>query len=118
MVAGLATLRMLTPEAYERLSSFTQRLGAELDTAFKESGVQAQITTVGSLFRIHFLSSRPRNYREAAVEGRELHRWLFLWLLNHGILWGNGGNVSLPMEEVHIDQLISSVKAALQDYRT
>ena len=116
MVAGLATLRTLTPEAYEKLSSMTRRLGSELDSAFKQSGVQAQVTTVGSLFRVHFLPSLPRNYREASLDDKVMHRWLFLWLLNHGILWGNGGNVSLPMEDVHIDQLVSSVKAALQDY--
>ena len=114
MVAGLAALQTMTPEAYEKLGSLAQKLGTELSAAFAEAGVQAQVTVVGSLFRVHFLPCVPRNYREAAVEDKLMHRWLFFSLLNQGIHWGYGGNVSLPMEEVHIDRLVSGVRTALR----
>ena len=114
MVAGLATLRTLTPEAYGKLDSLTQRLGDKLHSVFEEFGVQAHVTVVGSLFRVHFLVSAPRNYREAALDDGVMHKWLFFSLLNQGIHWGYGGNVSLPMEETHIDRLVSGVQIALQ----
>ena len=114
LVAGLVTLQALTSEAYEKLNGSTRRLGAELDAAFKEAGIEAQVTTVGSLFRIHFLPEAPRNYREAAQDDMLMHQWLFFWLINHGIYWKQGGNVSLPMEDAHIDQLVSAVRTALQ----
>ncbi len=114
MVAGLTTLRLLTPEAYDKLSASTKRLSAELDAVFKEAGIQTQITTVGSLFRIHFLSEKPRTYREAAQDDATMHKWLFFSLLNRGIYSKLGGNVSLPMENTHIDQLVSTVSTALK----
>ena len=115
MVAGLTTLRLLTPEAYGKLEALTRRLGSELETAFTEAGLQAQVTTVGSLFRVHFLPEKPRNYREAAREDASIHRWLFFALLARGIYWKQGGNVSLPMEGEHVDQLICAVRSALGD---
>ncbi len=115
MVAGLTTLRLLTPEAYGKLDAVTQRLGSELEGVFADADLQAQVTTIGSLFRVHFLPERPRNYREAAREDASIHRWLFFALLARGVYWSPRGNVSLPMEDVHIDQLISAVRSALGD---
>jgi glutamate-1-semialdehyde 2,1-aminomutase len=113
MVAGLATLRTLTPEAYEKLRSLTQQLGMELESVFSEAGVEAQVTVVGSLFRVHFLPRTPRNYREAAQDDGTMQRWLFFSLLNQGIHWASSGNVSLPMAAVHINRLVCSVRSAL-----
>ena len=114
IVAGLTTLRMLTPEAYEWLDSLTRRLADRLGRVFQDAGLQVRVTTAGSLFRIHFLSEKPRNYREAARDNQTLHRWLFFALLNRGIYWKLGGNVSLPMETSHVDQLASAVDDALR----
>jgi glutamate-1-semialdehyde 2,1-aminomutase len=114
MAAGLATLRQLTPEAYERLSALTSRVADGLRTAFAEAGIPATVSAVGSLFRVHFLSEQPRNYREGAAENRSLHQWLFFWLLNNGILWTTGGNVSLVMDERDVDTLVSEVRQGLR----
>jgi glutamate-1-semialdehyde 2,1-aminomutase len=100
MVAGMATLQQLTPEVYARLDTLTKRLGAELDAVFEEAGIPAQVTTVGSLFRVHFLPQRPRNDREAARDNGRMHRWLQLRLLNHDIMWSTAGNVSAALGEV------------------
>ena len=115
IVAGLTTLRLLTQEAYGKLNAQTGRLADGLEWVFQKAGVQARVTTAGSLFRVHFLPERPRNYREAARDNPLLHRWLFFALLNRGIYWKLGGNVSLPMEDRHIDQLVSAVDGALPE---
>ena len=114
MVAGLATLRILTPGAYDKLNSLTLRLGSKLDAVFKEADIQAQVTVAGSLFRVHFLPEKPHNYRAALQDDAAMHKWLTFSLLNQGIYWKQGGNVSLPMQDTHIDQLVSSVRTALQ----
>ncbi len=113
MVAGMATLQQLTPEVYARLDTLTKRLGAGLDAVFEEAGIPAQVTTVGSLFRVHFLPQRPRNYREAAQDNGKLHRWLQLRLLNHDIMWSTAGNVSVPMGEGEVDRFVGAVAEAL-----
>ena len=115
MVAGLAALRALTPEAYQKLQATTRSLGLKLEAVFAQAGIQAQITVVGSIFRIHFLPAPPRNYREAALDDETLHKWLFFWLINHSIYWKNGGNISLPMEEEHIDHLVNAIRTALEE---
>ena len=116
MVAGLVTLQTMTPEAYEKIGVLTKRLGSELEAVFAEVGIEAQVTAIGSLFRVHFLPRPPRNYREAAQDDKLLQDYLFFWLLNHGIHWANGGNVSLPMTEAHIDRLVSEVRNAFQQF--
>ena len=114
IVAGLTTLRLLSPEAYEKLDSLTRRLAGRLGQVFRDAALQARVTTAGSLFRVHFLPERPRNYREAARDNQLFHRWLFFALLNRGVYWKLGGNVSLPMEIRHVDQLVSAVEDALR----
>jgi hypothetical protein len=43
-----------------------------------------------------------------------MHNWLFFALLNQGIHWREGGNISLPMDDSHIDRLASGVMNAFQ----
>ncbi|MEA2529619.1 MAG: glutamate-semialdehyde -aminomutase [Thermomicrobiales bacterium] len=115
MAAGLATLRLLTQEAYERLDALTARVADGLRAAFAAAGVTAQVTNVGSLFRVHFLPEPPRDYRAAAADDKRLHQALFFWLLNHDILWGLGGNLSLVMDEGDVDTLVTAVRSALEE---
>jgi len=46
----------------------------ELSATLAQAGVEAQVTVVGSLFRVHFLPTVPRNYREAAQEDELMQR--------------------------------------------
>ena len=114
MVAGMVTLRKLTPEVYEELADRTSRLGIALKEAFAKAGVTACVATVGSLFRVYFLPEPPRNYRESARDDNAMHKWLFFTLLNAGIYWKAGGNVSVPMTDEHTDALVAGVKEALK----
>jgi glutamate-1-semialdehyde 2,1-aminomutase len=114
MVAGLTTLRIMTPDAYAKIAGLTRRLAKELKAVFDEVGVESQVSTVGSLFKVHFMSQAPSNYREAAQNDGLMHNWLFFALLNQGIHWREGGNISLPMDDSHIDRLASGVMNAFQ----
>jgi glutamate-1-semialdehyde 2,1-aminomutase len=115
MVAGLTTLRLLTPDAYLKLETLTARLGSRLSETFSSAGIEASVTTIGSLFRLHFLPSSPLNYRQAALDNAVMHKWLFFSLLNKGIYWKLGGNVSLPMGEAHIEHLVGTLSKLLAD---
>ena len=113
MVAGMATLNMLTPAVYAQLEERTKRLASELDAVFEEAGIQAQVVTAGSLFRVFFMSSPPRNYRDTARDNPLMTKYLQRWLLNHGIMWSTSGNVSVPLEDGHVDQFVGAVAEAL-----
>ena len=113
MVAGITTLRNLTPDVYEKLGSEVERVGSELNRAFEAGGVRARVAVIGSIFRIHFTDELPKNYREAAMGNKEMHKWLFFWLLNHGINWAEHGNASIATEPGQVDRFIETVVEAL-----
>lgn len=115
-VSGLATLRQMTESAYEQLGHFTIKLGAELEKAFRAAGVTASVVVAGSMFRIYFLDQPPTNYRQAAQDAKEKHRWFSFWMLNHGIATRQGGAPSLPMTQEHAEQFITETKNALKEW--
>ena len=109
MAAGLAPLRTMTDAAYGEIHDRTARLGEGLRQVFSDTGVPGCVVTAGSLFQLYFLAEAPRNYREAAQDDGARQRWLYFWLMNHGIVTRRGGNVSLPMTDRHVERLIEEV---------
>ena len=114
MAAGLATLRLTDEDALRRMEALNRKLESELNEVFREGGAEAVCTSIGSLFRIHFLPRRPKNYREAARDDGLMQQWLFFWLLSEGIHLSQGGALSLPMDEGHIDRLVNSVRRGFE----
>jgi glutamate-1-semialdehyde 2,1-aminomutase len=113
-IAGLVTLQQMSEPAYTRLNDMTHLLGKELESVFKSAGVEACVVVAGSIFRLFFLSQPPRNYRQAALDSKEKHRWFNLWMQNRGIATRQGGCLSVPMMQEHLDRLIDETKSALQ----
>ena len=112
-VAGLATLNAMTPDAYRHIDALTRYIAAGLKDAFKSADTPGSIVVAGSLFRIYFLDRAPANYRQAARDSSEKHRWLYFYLLNKGIAIRQGGCVSLPMTTDHADRLIDRLARGL-----
>ena len=115
LVAGLATLRLLTPDVYERMAGMAQRLATELVSTLRDAGIPAAGTAVGSIFRVYLSEDAPQTYRETARDNKMLQRWLTMWLLNHDTQWQQGGYISMVTEDHHLDRLIELVKEAMRD---
>lgn len=113
--AGLATLKAMTPDAYGHIETLTGRIAEGLRRAFEETGTTGCVVNVGSLFRIFFLDKPPRNYREAAEEDKQRHRWLYFYLLNNGIISRQGGCVPVPLNEMLADHFVDTVKTGLRE---
>ena len=116
MVAGLMTLREMGETAYAQLNDFTANLCKALKEAFDDAGIAASVAVAGSIFRIYFLEQLPENYRQAALDDSDKHRWLYLWLLNNGIVIRQGGAPSFPMAEDHASQLVDETRRALKEW--
>ena len=116
MVAGLAALRAMTPNAYAQLDKLTAELVANLEQNFRSAGVEACIVVAGSLFRIYFLADPPTNYRQAAADSKEKHSWLYFWMANHGIMFRQWSAPSLPMTTQHAESLAEETRRALQEW--
>ncbi len=74
MSAGLATMELMTPEAYAALDALGAHARMVATHAFQAAGVEGQVTGVGGMFAIH-LHARPiTDYRSAYPTGDEATR--------------------------------------------
>jgi glutamate-1-semialdehyde 2,1-aminomutase len=115
MVAGAATLDLLTPHAIERLNSHGVAVRQDMEAAFRDAGVAAQITGLGSLFAIHLTNQPVRSYRDALSARTELRHDIFLGLYNEGILIDprGVGNVSTVIGKEELDRFGAALRVVL-----
>jgi glutamate-1-semialdehyde 2,1-aminomutase len=108
MQAGLATMRQLTPEVYERLNEHGNTLRHQLDEMARSYGVPLRITGMASLFGVQCTEQPVQDYRSAQGQDAALRQKLFLHLLNHGIFVPNKvvGNISTPMSRNELDHFV------------
>jgi glutamate-1-semialdehyde 2,1-aminomutase len=122
MAAGLATMELMTPEAYDRLDMLGERVRSGLNEAFALSDQPGQATGVGSLFKIHMKRTEITDYRRAYPSQDQIRSLdnLYQYLLNHGILIaGYGlGALSTVMADQDLDYLQQTVLAGLRQMKT
>ena len=110
MQAGLATMRQLTPEVYNRLNEWTLTFRHQLDELARSANVPLRITGTASFFGIQCADRTVTDYRSAQGQDGNLRQKLFLHFLNHGIYLGNKmvGNLSVPMEQDTLAQFVET----------
>ena len=103
--AGLATLRYLTPDRYDRLANLGGRLRDRLADEFTTRDLDARVDGVASLFQVF---AGPTLHGEGDLSATET---LFLGLLVDGFhLAPRGvGAISTPATEADIDALVDAV---------
>jgi glutamate-1-semialdehyde 2,1-aminomutase len=101
MRAGLATLRDLSPAAYDHLNQWGSDFRLRLQALGERYGVPIQVTGAGSLFGIHWSAEAVTDYRSAARANKSLSYKFFLHALNNGIFFTTrgGGCLSMPMTD-------------------
>jgi glutamate-1-semialdehyde 2,1-aminomutase len=111
--AGLATLRFLTPERYERLASLGERARERIRSGIAAGGLDARVDGIASLFQVFAGSSL---HGEDPLNPAET---LFLGLLVDGFhLAPRGmGAISTPAAEGDIDELADAVVGRLAAMR-
>jgi len=117
LAAGLATLRELTPGAYERLGRLGKRLHEGLEDAFTSAGLPCQILSAGSIVSAVLTDQDVRDYRSMAVSDSGLLDRIRLAALLKGQFTqaGLGFSLSTPMETDEIDGLVRAVNEALAE---
>lgn len=121
MAAGLACMRQMTPQAYDRLDRLGERMRTGLRGCLSDNGLDGQVTGRGSLVGLIF-SSRPfKNFRELPLHSNELKMILALhrYLLNHGVQIIPFGLMilSTAMTEDDIDEILAAAKAGMAELR-
>ena len=85
VAAGLATLRLATPEVYATVDAAADRLSTALDDALANAGVTHAVAKAGNLFNASFRASTPRDYAEAQAQESFRYAPFFHSLREQGI---------------------------------
>ena len=118
MVAGLAAMRCLTSDVFERLDHQGAWLREQLSGLFADHGVGAQVTGTGSLFNVHFTKADLVNYRSVRRNfNPQLSHEFHLGMLNHGILLAPRGlgAISEAMGQAEQKAFIAAADGVLQE---
>ncbi len=85
VAAGLTTLRLATPEVYERVDAAASVVASALSDALTAAGVVHTVPRAGSLFGVAFSADAPRDY--AGALGQESWRYppFFHAMLDAGV---------------------------------
>jgi glutamate-1-semialdehyde 2,1-aminomutase len=95
--AGLATMRAMTPAAYDRLAGLGDRLATGLRTSLGEAGIPYELNQVASLFQLRLGVGTPADlFHGLLVEG--------FHLASRGM-----GALATPVTETDIDEFVAAV---------
>jgi glutamate-1-semialdehyde 2,1-aminomutase len=119
MRAGIATLKELRrPGLYEGIKALNQKFGAGLHAALSQSGIKAQINSIGSLSTIFFTAGPVTNYAQAKSSDTRMYARFFREMLNRGIFLApsqfEAAFLSTCHTEADIERTILAAKDALK----
>jgi glutamate-1-semialdehyde 2,1-aminomutase len=116
MVAGAATLELLTPQAIEQINTRGAALRRDLSAAFAEEDLAAQVTGLGSLFGIHLTEEPVRSYRDTLGSRTDLRHEIFLGLFNEGVLIDprGVGNLSTVIGQDEMERFGAAIRTVLE----
>ncbi|GAA2079418.1 glutamate-1-semialdehyde 2,1-aminomutase [Microbacterium hatanonis] len=116
VAAGIATLRLATPEVYARVDAAAAVVADALSSALTAEGVVHAVPRAGSLFGVAFLPDAPHDYATALTQDAWRYPPFFHAMLDAG--------VSLPPsvyeawfltaahDEAALDRIVSALPAA------
>lgn len=109
MSAGKTAMEWFDQQAVIRLNKLCDAARAAIEDAINITNIPACVTGSGSMFRVHFKSIAPTNYREAFMTDEE-QRYLAIFLdhvFDEGLLMIETGTgmLSTAMSTVEIDRM-------------
>lgn len=115
LVAGAATLEVLTNEAIRLLNLRGESLRSRIRAAFEDAGIPAQVTGLGSLFAMHLTSRPVRSYRDTMGANADLRHRVFLGLFKEGVLLDprGVGCLSMAIGETEIERFDGALRTVL-----
>jgi len=120
VAAGLETMRLMTPEAYDRLDGLGEYVRDRLRRLFRDTGRPAQICGAKSMFLAHLTSDELIDFRTLRGYSRTnpVYGGLCHKMLEYGFILsprGMFGCLSTPMGEAELDGFVESLGRALSE---
>lgn len=113
VAAGLATLRLATPDVYARVAAAADVVATALAEALERAGVAHSVPRAGSLFGLAFLPSPPRSYAEALTQEAWRYRAFFHAMLDAGVSLPPSVYEAWFLTAAHDDAALARVVEAL-----
>ncbi|MEG3587214.1 MAG: glutamate-1-semialdehyde 2,1-aminomutase [Actinomycetota bacterium] len=105
--AGLAQLRLLNVDSYEKLKRTAERLSQGLLKIFQNKGIDAVVPRVGPLLSIFFTDRNPSNFDEAQNAAENgIYAQFFHSMLARGVALAPGPYEALFPSLAHTDEII------------
>ena len=120
IVAGLETMRQMTPEAFHRLNALGDYVRDRLRRLFRDTARPAQVCGAGSMFVAHLTGEELIDFRSLRGFSRNnpIYGGLCHKLLEYGFILsprGIFGCLSTPMSEAELDGLVEALGRALNE---
>ncbi|MBO0982062.1 glutamate-1-semialdehyde 2,1-aminomutase [Microbacterium sp. SD291] len=113
VAAGLATLRLATPEVYATVDAASVRLADALDSALTDAGVTHAVAKAGNLFNAAFRATAPRDYTEAQAQESFRYAPFFHSMREQGVALPPSVFEAWFLTAAHGEEELSLIEAAL-----
>jgi glutamate-1-semialdehyde 2,1-aminomutase len=118
IVAGLETMRHMTPEAFDRLNHLGEYVRDGLRRLFRDTHRAAQVCGAGSMFLAHLTAEELIDFRSLRGFSRTnpVYSGLCHKMLEYGFILsprGIFGCLSTPMTEAELDGFVEALGRAL-----
>lgn len=113
MAAGLATLRALESQSYQKLNEAADTVCQIVTEALAAQGVDHVLPRAGTLFGLTFLPDAPRTYQEALAVDTVAYRAFFTSMLESGVSLPPSAFEAWFVSTAHDDEAISRIAEAL-----
>lgn len=120
LVAGLETMRQMTPEAFDRLNLLGEYVRDQLRRLFRDLHRPAQVCGSGSMFVAHLIADELMDFRSLRGFSRTnpIYGELCHQMLAYGFILsprGIFGCLSTPMTEAELGGLVDALGRALRN---
>jgi glutamate-1-semialdehyde 2,1-aminomutase len=113
VAAGLATLRLATPEVYARVDRAADRIAASVSAALAVEGVAHVISRAGSLFSVAFRPDPVRDYDDARSQDAYRYPPFFHAMLDAGVALPPSVYEAWFLSSAHDDAALERIENAL-----
>lgn len=113
--AGLATLRLATPEVYAHVDTISAALQSEVAAALDAEGVPHVIQAAGNLFSVFFVSGVDAvpDYATASGQSTDAYAAFFHAMLDHGVYLPPSAYEGWFLSAAHDDGAMDRIVTAL-----
>jgi glutamate-1-semialdehyde 2,1-aminomutase len=119
--AGLATLRLLDQDAYDRLEAITARIANGVAEAASEAGVAVRVSSLCGLMTVFFASDPVESYEDALSSDRDAYGRFFRTMLERGVYLPpspfEAWFPSLAHDDVHVGRTVDAAAVAFASLR-